>query len=208
MMAKRWKREEITYLKRYAVKRTLEELTARYQIDAEAMEAKLTELGLRTSDGRGKFDLSQDPIVQLFERGIKAVHEGKWSEAEKLLGRVVTESSLSEVAHRAEQYLTLVARRKGEPPKAEDPYLEAVVLHNQGDLDGAEAICLANGRAATDERFAYLAAAIAAVRGDYEAAAKRLETAIQLNPRNRIQAAEDLDFRSMREHEEFAALVT
>ena len=40
-MAKRWKKEETTYLKRYAGKRTLAELTARYQIEADAMDAKL-----------------------------------------------------------------------------------------------------------------------------------------------------------------------
>ena len=68
-MAKRWKKEEITYLKRYAKRRTLEELTARYQIEAEMVQAKLSELGLRTSDGMGKVDLSDDPIVKLFERG-------------------------------------------------------------------------------------------------------------------------------------------
>ena len=61
-MAKRWKKEEITYLKRYAKKRTLEELAARYQIEAEAVEAKLSELCLKTSDGMGKVDLSEDPL--------------------------------------------------------------------------------------------------------------------------------------------------
>ena len=206
-MAKRWKKEEITYLKRYAKQRTLEELTARYQIDAEAMENKLTELGLRTQDGRGKFDLTDDPVVKTFERGVRAVHAGKWAEAEKALQKVVAESSLSEVAHRAEQYLALVDRYKSAPPANEDPYLEAVVLHNQGDLDGAEKLCLASGRLDSDERFAYLAAAISALRGDSETATARLETAIDLNPRNRIQAAEDMDFEAMREDEAFAELL-
>ncbi len=206
-MAKRWKKEEITYLKRYAKQRTLEELTARYGIDAETMDNKLAELGLRTSDGRGKFDLSDDPVVKTFERGLHAVHAGKWAEAEKLLNKVVAESSLSEVAHRAEQYLALVERNKSKPPANDDPYLEAVVLHNQGDLEGAEKICLAQGRIDSDERFAYLGAAIAALRGDNETAMSRLGTAIDLNPRNRIQAAEDMDFEEMREDEAFAELI-
>lgn len=207
-MAKRWKKEEITYLKRYAGKRTLEELAARYQIEAEAVEAKLSEVGLRTLDGRGKINLAEDPFVQLYERGLKAVHAGKWAEARKLLERVVAESSLSDVAHRAEQYLALCERYVRKLESTGDPYLEAVLLHNQGDLDAAEALCAEGGRVDKDERFAYLGAAIAARREDLDLAVSRLETAIRLNPRNRIQAAEDLDFEAVRQQAEFAELLS
>ena len=205
-MAKRWKKEEITYLKRYAKQRTLEELAARYQVEAEAVEAKLSELGLQTADGMGKIDLATDPHVKAYGKALEAAHAGKWAEARKLLERVVAESDLPEVVERAEQYLSVVRRYAGSAPSSDDPYLEAVVLHNQGDLDGAEAICKKGNRADTDARFAYLAASIAALRGDFDQAAVRLETAIELNPRNRIQAAEDLDFEDMREQADYADL--
>lgn len=207
-MPKRWKKEEITYLKRYAKQRTLEDLTARYQVEAEAVEAKLNELGLTTADGMGKVDLTDDPVVQRYERGLEAAHTGKWAEARKLLEKVVDESDLPELAQRAEQYLAIAAHRSGKESGSDDPYLEAVLLHNDGDLDAAEAICTKDGRADKDERFAYLAAAIAAAREDYELAAERLETATELNPRNRIQAAEDLDFEAMRGQADYAELFT
>ncbi len=205
-MAKRWKKEEITYLKRYAKQRTLEELAARYQVEAEAVETKLNELGLQTADGMGKIDLAADPHVQAYALALEAAHAGKWSQARKLLEKVVAESDLSEVVERAEQYLAIVERYDGAAPTDDDPYLEAVVLHNQGDLDAAEAICKKNGRADSDARFAYLAASIAALRGDFDQAAARLGAAIELNPRNRIQAAEDVDFEDMREQAEYADL--
>ena len=207
-MAKRWKKEEITYLKRYAKKKTLEELTARYGIEAEAVEAKLSELGLKTADGMGKVDLTDDPIVQLFERGVKAVHAGKWGDAKPLLERVVAESDLSEVVHRAEQYLEVCERNLGKAgTTGGDAFLEAVLLHNEGDLDAAEDLCKRAGRMDKDDRFAYLGAAIAALREEYEVAEERLGKAIELNARNKLQARDDLDFEALREREGFLELV-
>ena len=205
-MPKRWKKEELTYLKRYAPQRTLESLAARFQIEAEAVEAKLSELGLKTVDGMGKVDLADDPVVKTYERGLRAAHAGKWAEAQKLFEKVAADSDLPEVVQRARQYLAIGQRRTGKPAASDDPYMEAVVLHNQGELDAAEALCKRDGRLDKDERFAYLGAAIAAAREDYELAAERLETAGRLNPRNRIQAAEDLDFAAMRQRSEYAAL--
>ena len=49
-MAKRWKPEDITYLKRYASKRRLAQLAERYKTDPETVEAKLIELGLAAHD--------------------------------------------------------------------------------------------------------------------------------------------------------------
>lgn len=205
-MAKRWKKEEVTYLKRYAKQRTLEELAARFRIEAEAIEAKLSELGLKTSDGMGKINLADDPLVRVYERGIKAAHGGDWVEAKKHLERVAAESDLSDVVQRALQYLALCERHL-EKVEATDPYLEALVLSNEGELDAAEALVRQAGRVDEDERFAYLGAAIAARLEDYALAASRLETAIRLNPRNRIQAAEDLDFAAVRNEPDFAELL-
>ena len=106
--------------------------------------------------------------------------------------------------HRAEQYLA-VCERYGEKPGTTggDAYLEAVLIYNEGDLDGAEDLCKRAGRMEKDDRFAYLGAAVAASREDFELAGARLSKAIELNDRNRIQAREDLDFGAMREQPEF-----
>ena len=43
-MAKRWKPQEITYLKRYAKSRLVNELAQRFKTKPEEVEAKLKEL--------------------------------------------------------------------------------------------------------------------------------------------------------------------
>lgn len=203
-MAKRWKKEEITYLRRYAKKRTLLELTERFRIEAEAVENKLAELGLKTVDGIGLVNLAEDPIVQLFEKGVKAMHAEKWGEARRLLKKVIAEGDMVDLVHRAEQYMTLVDRRSGnDADDTRDPYLKAVIEYNAGELESAETACKRDGRLGKDDRFAYLGAAIAAVREDYDVALDRLGTAIELNPRNLIQARQDTEFSELREMPEF-----
>lgn len=206
-MAKRWKKEEITYLRRYAKRRTLLELAERFRIEAEAIEAKLCELDLKTADGMGKLNLAEDPVVKLYERGVKAVHAKKWGEATKLLRQVVEKGDMVDLVHRAEQYLALVAGQSGGKGDPGDPYIKAVLQHNAGDFDAAEAACKREGRLTKDDRFAYLAAAIAAVREDFELAIERLGVAVELNPRNLIQARHDSDFAELREQDSFAEML-
>lgn len=207
-MAKRWKKEEVTYLKRYSKKRTLLELTERFQIDAESVEKKLAELGLQTVDGMGSVNLAEDPVVKIFERGVKAVHAEKWGESKKLFKRVVAEADMVDLVHRAQQYLALAERKAtAGSGDTQDPYLRAVLEHNKGNFDAAEAACEKDGRLNKDDRFAYLAAAIAAVREDFDLALERLGVAVDLNPRNLIQARQDTDFAALREETELAEQV-
>lgn len=206
-MAKRWKKEEITYLKRYAKKRTLEELAARFDTEADGVEEKLSELGLKTADGMGKKDLSGDPHVKLYEKGLEAAHAGKWSEAARAFRRVASESDLAEVAQRAEQFLAVCERQAGDGGDVDDAYVEAVLQLNRGELDTVEETCARGGRREKDDRFAYLAAVVAALKGDHERARKYLQTAISMNPRNRIQAQHDLDLAEARSEGAFDALL-
>jgi len=203
-MAKRWKKDEITYLKRYAKKRTLLELTERFRIEADTVELKLAELGLKTVDGMGLLNLAEDPVVKIYEQAVRAVHAKKWGEAKKLLKKVVAEGDMVDLVHRAEQYLSFIERRlRSGTGDTREPYMKAVVEFNSGDLEAAETACKREGRLNKDERFAYLAAAIAAVREDFDLALERLETAVELNPRNLIQARQDTDFSELRDLPEF-----
>jgi tetratricopeptide (TPR) repeat protein len=203
-MAKRWKKEEVTYLRRYAKKRTLVELTERFRIDAEAVEAKLAELGLQTIDGMGMVNLAEDPIVKIYELGLQAVSDRKWGEAKRQFKKVVAEGDMVDLVHRAEQYLDLAARHTGGDTDAPDDYLKAILEYNAGNLESAETACKLEGRLEKDDRFAYLGAAIAATRQEFELALERLEVAVELNPRNLIQARQDLDFSELREQPELA----
>jgi tetratricopeptide (TPR) repeat protein len=105
--------------------------------------------------------------------------------------------------------LARVCREKlGGTPKVEDedPFLTAVYERNRGNLEEALAICSRGGRQSKDERFAYLAASIHSLIGDQEKAAKFLEQAIELNPKNRIHAFHDTDFDNLRADPEYQQL--
>jgi tetratricopeptide (TPR) repeat protein len=205
-MAKRWKKEELTYLRRYAKKRTLLELADRFRIEADSIETKLSELELQTSDGMGKLNLAEDPVVIIFEKGVKAVHAKKWVEAKRHFAKVIADADMVDLKHRGEQYLALAERESGAEGDPRDPYLKAVLDYNNGNLDAVEAACKREDRLNSDERFAYLAAAVAAMREDFGSAIERLAVAIELNPRNLIQARQDIDFAELRETPEFAEL--
>ena len=206
-MAKRWKPTDVTYMKRYAKKRRLAELAERFKTDTATVEAKLKELGLAAHDMVVAPNLADDPNVQLFERAVQAANHKKWREAAKMFEQVRAETDLPALAQRARRYLAVCADNAGGGgDTASDPYLEAVVLRNQGRFEEALALCTRGGRSGKDDRFAYLAAAIHARQGEYQKAGDLLSKAIEANPRNRVVATHDEDFDSLRRSPEHSSL--
>jgi tetratricopeptide (TPR) repeat protein len=205
-MAKRWKQDETTYLKRYAAKRQVLELAERFATDAETVRAKLDEMGLEAVDHQ-RLPSEPDPGIEPLEKGVKALYAKKYAQAEKLLAQAESDAAQSEVANRARRYLAAARSRLAATGKsATDPYLEAVYERNQGNFAAALEICSRGGRQSKDERFAHLAASIYALSGEAAKAAKFLQVAIQLNPRNRVLAYHDSDFAELREDPEYADL--
>jgi len=207
-MAKRWKQQDTTYLKRYAKIRLLGELAERFRTTPEEVEKKLKELQLASKDGRGHVPKRRDPLVKVYERGIKALHQSKWREAAKHFDRVAEESLEVDLVGQARRLARVCREKLRKTPKVEDedPFLTAVYERNRGDLEESLAICSRGGRQSKDERFAYLAASIHSLMGDQEKAAKFLEQAIELNPKNRIHAFHDTDFDNLRADPEYRQL--
>jgi tetratricopeptide (TPR) repeat protein len=206
-MGKRWKPNETSYLKRYAAKRRLAELAERFDTDEAAVRAKLDELGLEAVDHQ-RASGEPDPGIAVLEEGVQALHSKKYAQAEKLFARAEAEAAQTEVANLARRYQAAARSRRQEKSAAAppDPYLEAVYERNLGNLDAALEICSRGGRQSKDERFAHLAASIHALKGDLDKAAKFLEVAIEMNPRNRVLAYNDSDFAVLRESPEYASL--
>lgn len=149
----------------------------------------------------------QDPLVEIFEKGIQAFHDQNWKEAEKQLSKVDEESDQPDLAARARVYLEACRLRTASAGEAdEDAFLEAVMAKNSGDLETAMDLCSRGGRRGKDDRFAYLAASVFALQGNAEEAMSVLETAIELNPENRVHAFHDRDFDTLRGTSEFAQL--
>lgn len=207
-MGRRWKPTEITYLKRYAKGRTVNELSKRFKTKDDIVEAKLEELGLSAKDSVGPGRLANDPQVLMLEKGIKLLHREQWKDAEKIFSEIAVKTDVESIAEQARRYAAMCGEKlkKRRRKKKTDPFLEAVFERNRGNLDAALEICARGGRRAKDERFAYLTAAIHAVREELDEAAKYLELAIELNSGNRVHAHHDADFAALRSHPEHSAL--
>lgn len=206
-MAKRWKKGDVTYLKRYARKQRVADLAARFKTDNSTIHAKLAELGLSALDSVAPTALEQSPSVDELQKGLKALHEGQWRQAAAIFESVAGTAQQTELVATARRYLQVcrekLARKRTEEP---DPYLLAVVERNRGNLEEAHAICAAGGRRSKDARFAYLAASLFAEQGEYDEAARFLELAFELDPATRVHAQLDSDFEPMRAQTEHAAL--
>lgn len=204
-MAKRWNKDETTYLKRYSAKRRVRELAERFDVDAGAVRAKLDELNLEAVDHRAPSS-EPDPGLAALEKGLAALHAKKYAQAQKQFTQAAEDAVQNEVANLARRYRAAATERLEADKGDADPYLEAVYERNRGNLEAALEICSRGGRQGKDERFAHLAAALHSLNGDIDKAAKLLETAIQLNPRNRVLAYHDPDFAALREAPEHAEL--
>lgn len=208
MSERNWKRNEVSYLKRYAAAKTLDELAQRFDTDTAAVTAELRVLGLSVKDGpAGGDSAADDPDVEAFEKGVQALYAEKWAQARKIFDKLMVESDLPELASRARQFAAVCARRMDESPGAEegDPYLRAVYFKNRGDLAAALKACTGDGRE-KDERFVFLAASIHALEERLDEAAEALARAIELNPKNRVHAFHDSDFDVLRKEGDYAQL--
>jgi len=207
MSKKKWTDSEIKYLKRHAASKKLGELARRFDTDDKQVRSKLAELGLASKEGAVTTQAGIDPLVETFEKALKALHKSKWAEAEKLFQKVISEGDLPDLAGRARQYLEICRAQQAEvvDEREEDPFLAAVFLRNRGELDAALKACDGAERS-KDERFVYLAASIHALQERREEAAEMLARAIELNPENRVHAFHDPDFAQLRKQQELAHL--
>ncbi len=202
-MEKRWSKTEVAYLKRHAKSGSLEEFAQRLHTDVETVRRKLAELNLLTEGSSGA---DAGAALDDYAEALRLLSEQQWSEAAERLEKVVAAADNVQLADRARQNLEVCRERLSEAAPPEDRYLQAVFEKNRGNLEAALELC-PKSRVAKDERFAYLAASIEALSGAEEQALKHLATAIRLDPKNRVHAFHDPDFRSLRGKEGFSSLV-
>lgn len=189
-MAKRWKREDVTYLKRYASQRTLGELAERFNTDGETVDKKLVELGL-AAKGSERARYVEDPAVEALEKGVQALQAGKDDQARKALEEAL-ESDLPEVVGKARMYLRGLDLPASDR-QADDPYIRAVYDRNQGDYESVLNAARWGGRWDKEGRFALLAAAALVAQGELEEARERLNVAFELDPETVSKAKYDPD---------------
>lgn len=200
-MQKRWSKAEIAHLKRHAKSAGLDELADKLNTDVETVRRKLDELGLATQG-----ETHGAEALEHYAKGLELLFAKKFSPAAELLEKAIAEADDRQLADRARQGLETCRRQLAEDGAA-DPYLHAVYEKNRGNLDGALEICRAQGKEDEDERFAYLLASLFSLAGDRDQALAHLETAIRLEPKNRVHAYHDPDFEPLRGQDEFKSLV-
>ena len=161
-----------------------------------------------SQDGYGFVARQENPTVRIYERGLKALHAGKWQQANKYFEQVIQDSDEADLVGQARRFARVCEShlRRGPDRQAEDPFLRAVYERNRGKLEEALSICSRGGRQGKDERFAYLAASIHVLKGDLEAATRLLRLAIEINPKNRVHAFHDPDFEALRNDPELKAI--
>jgi|CXWL01.1.fsa_nt_gi tetratricopeptide (TPR) repeat protein len=152
--------------------------------------------------------LGPEPLLEIYESALQALHRGRLAEAEGLFARVANDCDQPELAHRARQFQSVCRRDTGatEPLGGDDPYLLAVYEKNRGNLARALELARTGSRDDQDERFAYLVASIHALAARATEAKQALGKAIDMNRKNRVYAYHDPDFAALRESEDFAPL--
>lgn len=201
-MDKRWSKTEISHLKKNAASTSVEELAHRFHTDTNTVRAKLEALNLTAGNDGGT---EGDAALEEFEAGLEKIHAKQWAEAKSLFESVVAKADHSQLSDRARQYIEICLRQE-EELSSEDPYLLAVFEKNRGNLEAALAICKEQGKD-SNPQFAYLTASIEALAENEDEAIEQLRTAIDLEPKNRVYAYHDPDFRSLHGVDEFTELM-
>lgn len=148
-----------------------------------------------------------DSALEDLEAGIALFYEARIAEARARFEDVVAGGGESRFVVRAKDFLAACERAERSADGApDDPFLEAVMARNDGELERALKLCEGKGRD-QDDRFVYLAACVRALMEDQEAALELLTKAVELDPKNRVRAFHDGDFSSMDEDERFVKLV-
>ena len=201
-MDKRWSKTEISHLKKHAANSSVEELARRFHTDTTAVRDKLEKLHLAANNDAGA---EGDVALEEFEAGLEKIQAKQWDEAKTLFESVATKADHSQLADRARQYIEICLRQQ-ETLSTADPYLLAVFEKNRGNLEAALAICQQEDSASVPH-FAYLKASVEALAGNEEEALTQLQAAIELDPKNRVYAFHDPDFRNLHGLDEFSDLM-
>jgi len=152
--------------------------------------------------------------LEIFEKAVKAVGKKEYERAKEHLDSLISsypdERDLLERAraYRAVCERALEKRPAFRPKTFEDLLNYGVYLHNRGAFEEAlKAFHQAAEIHPKNEHVLYCLAAAAARAEDRDGALKALRSAIAANAANRAQARSDSDFDSIRDEEEFVALV-
>ena len=145
---------------------------------------------------------------------LELLQKRDWEGASRALANFVSHHGReSELAQRARTYLRVCAQhldsKSVHPKDFNDRCYTAVILANKGEYK--EALTMLDEALQERPRSSqahYLKASTLALKGERRGALDALKTAIEMEDRNRIYAANNPDFAGLRDDEEFITLTT
>lgn len=160
---------------------------------------------------RPAVDATHQKALDNYQNALKLMQEGKFEKARDLF-LVLVEEAAPELQERSRVYLAVCARNAKKDARSfatpEEHYDYAISLLNTGFYEEAreqfEAIL--GGHPAADYAL-YGLAVLESMTGQAEGCLEHLGRAIQINPRNRIQARTDSDFQDMADDPRFTELL-
>jgi tetratricopeptide (TPR) repeat protein len=154
---------------------------------------------------------SHHQSLQAYQSGILLIQEGKFEKARTVFEKLIA-SGPAEVLERCRVYLVVCQSKLTESTRDfasdEEQYDYAISLLNTGDYDEARDHfgTILDSNPSADYAY-YGLAALNSMTGEVEECLGNMAKAIELNPRNRIQARTDTDFHNMIEDPRFTELV-
>jgi tetratricopeptide (TPR) repeat protein len=154
---------------------------------------------------------SHQKSLNEYQTGLQWMHEGKYDKARQVFEKLSQDGPV-EILERSRMYLA-ACRRRGQQSglsfdSPEERYDYAISLLNTGFYEEARdqfwGILITNPGA----DYAYYGLAVfESMTGLADSCLKHLAKAIELGPRNRIQARKDSDFKAMADDPRFTALL-
>jgi tetratricopeptide (TPR) repeat protein len=154
---------------------------------------------------------SHQQSLQAYQSGILLMQEGKFEKARAVFEKLITTGPV-EVLERCRVYLTVCHSKLSESTRNfashEEQYDYAISLLNTGDYSEARDHfkLILDGNPSADYAY-YGLSALNSMTSQVEECLKNMAKAIELNPRNRIQARTDTDFHNMIEDPRFTELL-
>jgi tetratricopeptide (TPR) repeat protein len=177
----------------------------------DARSAAPSRKKLSTAGGKSGAHVSTGPAFQLYQSAVQLVQQGKYDKALAALEKLLP-SAPPEILERTKMYISTCQRQLERTNLAfqtpEERYDYAISQLNQGYFE--EAREQFSGVVADDPRadYAYYGLAVLdSMTGHPQDCLENLAKAIQLNPRNRLQARSDNDFQSMVDDPRFTELL-
>jgi tetratricopeptide (TPR) repeat protein len=160
---------------------------------------------------RPAVDATHQKSLDNYQSALKLMQEGKFEKARELF-QVLAEQAAPELQERSRVYLAVCARNAKQEVRSfttpEEHYDYAISLLNTGFYEEAreqfEAILQSHPEA---DYALYGLAVLESMTGQAEGCLDHLGQAIQINPRNRIQARTDSDFQDMADDPRFTELL-